>query len=608
MALFDPSHLSHFPTQPGVYLMKNASSEVIYVGKANNLRSRLKQYFSSSGDSRPIVPFLIKQLATIDTIVVSSEKEALLLENTLIKKHQPKFNAVLKDDKTFISLSIDPNQPWPRLQLLRYKGKPAQGPLYFGPYTSAHAARETYDLLTRLFPLRQCSDQELKRRTRPCLLHAIKRCCAPCVNKCTPEEYKIHVDGTISFLKGNNKTLLQSLYTDMETASAALDYERAAALLHKIRQIEHVTRADPVVVQATPYNLDALHLYREGEEIVIAQLLFREGHLVGSETFEFSHVLEEDGELLASFLLQHYLLQSEGPPEILLPISLSQEISAILAEHFKHPIQLACPRRGEKVKFLTLAQDNAKALFTQKKAQKEQKEKILLDLQELLRLNRYPQRIECVDTSNLAGQDPVASLVAFTDGEPDKRRYRLFKLKATPASDDYAAIREVLVRHLTRSKEKNDLPDLMIIDGGKGHLKIALDVLSELDIASCDLIGLAKETSRHDKGLSQEKIYLPEHADPLIVNPRSSLLFFLQSIRDEAHRKAITFNRKQRQQRTLGSRLDDIPGIGKTKKMQLLQHFGSVESLFKASDEELGAVPSITRKDIQQIRKAQKSK
>lgn len=604
MALFDPSRLSHFPTQPGVYLMKNATSQVIYVGKANNLRSRLKQYFSSSGDARPMIPFLIKQLASIDTIVVSSEKEALLLENTLIKKHQPKFNAILKDDKTFISLTIDPRHKWPRLQLIRYKGKPVQGPLYFGPYTSAHAARETYDLLTRLFPLRQCSDQELKRRTRPCLLHAIKRCCAPCVDKCTSDEYQIHVDGTIAFLKGNNKTLLQSLYSDMETASAALDYERAASLLHKIRQIEHVTRADPVVVQATPYNLDALHLYREGEEIVIAQLLFREGHLIGSETFEFSHVLEEDEDLITSFLLQHYLQQSEGPPEILLPMPLSEEITAILAEHFNHPVQLLCPRRGEKVKFLTLAQDNAKALFIQKKAHRAQKEQTLLDLQELLRLNRYPERIECVDTSNLAGQDPVASIVAFTGGEIDKRRYRLFKLKETPASDDYAAIREVLMRHLARSKQKNDLPDLMIIDGGKGHLKIALDVLSELDIASCDLIGLAKETSRHDKGLSQEKIYLAEHTDPLILNPRSSLLFFLQTIRDEAHRKAITFNRKRRQQRTLGSRLDDIPGIGNLKKMQLLQHFGSVESLFQASDEELAKVPSITQKDIRQIRKA----
>ncbi len=608
MPSIDISSLNHFPTQPGVYLMKNASQQVIYVGKAKNLKNRLKQYFSLA-DTRPMIPFLIEQTISIDTIVVSSEKEALLLENTLIKKHQPKFNAILKDDKTFISLMINPSHPWPRLQLVRYKGPPPPEDLCFGPYTSAQAARQIYELLTRLFPLRQCSDQELKRRTRPCLLHAIKRCCAPCVHLCTPAEYTQHVKGTIAFLKGQNKELLQQLYADMESASAALQYEQAASLLHKIRQIEDVIHTQPLVVQRSQTDTDVLHLYRQGEEVVLAQLIFREGQLIGSETFDFSQVLEEDAELISSFLLQHYLAQDKPPPEILIPMPLIElpALQAIFTERFGSPLRISTPQRGNKKKLVDLAKENALALFMQKKDRREQREKMLLDLQDLLCLNRYPRRIECVDTSNIAGREPVASLIALTDGEKDLKRYRLFKLRETSPSDDYAAIKEVLTRHLSKAKQQDDLPDLMMIDGGKGHLHIAMEVFKALDIASVDLISLAKEAGRHDKGLSQEKIYLPEHADPIHLNPRSSLLFLLQTIRDEAHRKAITFHRTRRQKTALSSRLDQIPGIGKTKKIRLLQHFGQIDNIFKATPEALAEVPGITRKDIERIQQSAKN-
>lgn len=609
---FDVSLLEQFPTQPGVYLMKDLSGRVLYVGKANQLKNRIRQYFVPGGDGRPMIPFLIQQIATIDTIIVPSEKEALLLENTLIKKHQPKFNAILKDDKTFISLMINKSHPWPMIRLVRSRVTKENDDLYFGPYTSAYSARQTYDLLTRLFPLRQCSDEELKRRTRPCLLYSIKRCIAPCVGKCTPEEYNIFVEGAVRFLKGQDKEILKELHAAMQKASDSQEYERASAILQAIRQIEHVVQSRALVAKMNGRNSDAIALFRQGEEVMLVQLLFREGKLVGSEHYSFSNILEEDEELLSSFILQHYR-HSEGlPDEILLPIVLkdASPIEDILAKAHREKsiaktpskITLLCPQKGEKRALVGIAEQNAKAMFQKEKDHQDLKEKMLLDLQETLKLNRYPRRIECFDTSNISGTDPVASLVAFTNGEKDGKRGRLFKIKTARVSTDYPAMREVLRRHLIRAKEADDLPDLIIVDGGKGQLNIALDVFKELDIASVDVIALAKEEGRHDRGMTAEKIFLPEHNEPIHLNPRSSLLFLLQRIRDEAHRRAITFHRKRRQKRTLTSALDEVPGIGPIKRKRLLHHFGSVENIRQASEEDLARVQGISKKEIDRLR------
>jgi excinuclease ABC subunit C len=601
---FDLKLLEQFPVQPGVYLMKDSAGTVIYVGKAKHLKNRIKQYFTASGDSRPMIPFLIRQIFQIDTIVVPSEKEALLLENTLIKKHQPKYNAFLKDDKSFISLMINHHHPWPMIRLVRYKGTPKEDGLYFGPYTSAYAARQTYELLCRLFPLRQCSDEELKRRTRPCLLYSIKRCIAPCVNKCTKEEYDSYVDGAIKFLKGQDKEIVKGLTLQMHKASENLEFERAAAILETISQIQHVLSSNTLVVKVNGKNSDALAIYREGEEVMLVQLLFREGKLVGSEHYAFSNILEEDAELLASFILQHYQHQEGLPDEILLPSPLKEAelIAEILTEAHKKKIAILYPQKGEKRALVGIAEQNAAAIFKQEKDHQELKEKMLLDLQETLKLNRYPKRIECFDTSNISGTDPVASLIAFTDAQKDSKRTRLFKIKKAPKGDDYSAMREVLTRHLTRAKESNDLPDLIIVDGGKGQLNIASEVFKALDIASVDLIALAKEEGRHDRGMTEEKIFLTEHHDPIRLNPRSSILFLLQKIRDEAHRKALGFHRDRRTKRTLTSVLDEIPGIGTIKRSRLLRHFGSVEKIKQASDEELKQVQGITTKDIDTLR------
>lgn len=596
--VFDPKQLDFFPMQPGVYLMKDKIGKVIYIGKAKLLKARLKQYFSLS-DTRVMIPLLIAQIAQIDTIVVFSEKEALLLENTLIKQHKPKFNVLLKDDKTFISLHINVDHPWPMLRLMRYKGVMKDHGLYFGPYTSATAAREIYELLNKLFCLRQCSDSELKKRIRPCLLYEMHRCLAPCVGLCTKEQYDQQVQKVIHFLKGKNQDILAELHAQMQQASDNLQFEKAAALLKTLRHLEHVLQSS-----TARYNIestDVIGIYRQADELVLFLLFLRQGKLTGSVHYAFSDVIEDDEELLTSFILQHYQNNKNPPLEILTPLQPTLALTEILKSTCK--IQLIFPRKGEKFSLLKLAQENAKTTFKQEKDEKLLQEKMLLDLQDTLQLNRYPKRIECLDTSHLAGSDSVASVIAFTDGVKDSKYTRLYKVKTSHTGDDYASMQEALLRHLSRAKAADDLPDLIVLDGGKGHLTIALEAFKKLDIASIDLIALAKETSRHDKGMTQEKVYLPYNRDPILLNPRSSLLLLLQKIRDESHRKTIMFHQKRRKKRLISSALDNIPGIGPIKKKRLLTHFGSIERIKKASIQDLLQIKGITKSDVDALQK-----
>lgn len=602
---FNPEILHRFPEEPGVYLMKNQKGDVIYVGKANLLKRRIKQYFAPGRDNRPMIPFLVEEIALIETIVVNSEKEALLLENTLIKKHQPKYNAFLKDDKTFISLMINHQHPWPQIRLIRYRGKPKEKGLYFGPYTSAYAARQTYELLTKLFPLRQCSDEELKRRSRPCLLYGMKRCIAPCVDLCSKEEYGAFVEGAIQFLKGKDQEILDKLYVEMEAASENLEFEKAAALLHTIHQIEHVIKTRQIVQKAGGGDSDSIGLFRQGDEVILMQLFIREGNLVGSEHYSFTRALEEDEELIESFLLQYYGQKKELPQEILLPLSLTNKevLEEILWEAHKKKIILLTPQKGSKKGLVALAKKNAKTTFEQERNEQEIREKMLLDLSETLKLNRYPRRIECFDTSNISGSNLVACLVAFTDGLYDKKRTRYFKIKNIDKPDDYAALHQVLSRRLSRAKAEDDLPDLLLVDGGKGQLNIAISVCKELDIANVDLAAIAKEEGKHMKGMTAERIFIPHQSEPIALNIRSPLLLLLQQIRDATHDKAIGFHRKQRQKRIITSALESIPGIGPIKKKRLLQHFGSLKRIQAATDEEILSVKGVTKKDIEELRK-----
>jgi excinuclease ABC subunit C len=600
---FDPQTLSLYPEEPGVYLMKDAAGHVLYVGKAKNLRVRLKQYFGLSRDPREMVPYLTAQVVTIDTIVALTEKDALILENTLIKKHQPKYNVLLKDDKTFVSLVMTRHK-WPMLRLVRYKGSPKNDGVYFGPYTNALAARQTLDMLSRLFPLRQCSDSELAGRVRPCLLYEIKRCIAPCVNLCTEDDYAKHVESAICLLKGKDKEIFQELEKQMEKAAEDLLFEKAHELKTLIDQIKHVTETKHID-NPDAKDCDALGLYREADAVMIALLMFREGKVVGSEHFSFHFIASNESEILSSFILQHYKYQTSLPKEILVPCEIPEieTLQEIVSEFASHKISIAHPKKGRKQDLIEMAQRNAKALFIREQDVRSLKEKMLLDLAETLQLTRFPRRIECFDTSNIAGTDPVASLVTFVHGEKDKSGTRLFKIKTTEKADDYTAMKEVLRRHFTKAKEKNDFCDLLIVDGGKGQLGLALEIFRDLEIASVDVIAVTKENARHDKGLTQEKVYVPNTPDPILIDPRSPMLFFLQRVRDSAHKQAIDYHRKRRSKRTLSSELDNIPGIGPTKKRHLLKHFGSVKAIKNAAKEELEQVEGLSKKDIETLLK-----
>lgn len=602
---YDRNKLNTFPTAPGVYLMKGSGGAVLYVGKAKSLRTRVRQYFMpNGGDKRPIVPLLAARVEEIETIVVTSEKEALLLESTLIKQHRPVYNALLKDDKSYIGLKINNKHPWPQLELVRYKGKPQADALYFGPYTSALSARSTFDLLNRLFPLRQCSDQEFARRTRPCILYDMKRCLGPCVQRCTKETYKQNVNRTIKFLKGQDKEVVKELYQEMEKASECLNFEEAAHIWHIIRQIEDTLEYQNV---DRPFggDRDALAIYRHGNEVMINQLIFREGKLIGSRHYEFSNIAEEDSELLETFLLQHYEKKTDIPHEILIPQPLdnADAIEDLISQGKSRRAQIRCPQRGDKKGMVAMAFANAEATFKKEKDARAIREKTLLEMQEALHLRHYPCRIECFDNSSIAGTTIVSTMVAFTDGVKDSNRYRKYKIKGISGSDDYGAMREVLHRRYKRAKEENDLPDLVLIDGGKGHLNAALKILTELDIVSIDVIGIAKDEGRHDKGMTTEQIFLPNIKDPILFKKNSLILHLLQQIRDEAHRTALTFHRKSRNKKTLKSALEDIPGIGPAKRKILLTHFGSVKKLLEATSEQLQAVPSLNKTNIEEIKK-----
>lgn len=599
---FDPSKIEKLPSLPGVYLMKDKEGEILYIGKAIHLKQRVRQYFIPGADSRPIIPLLIAKIDHIETIIVNSEKEALLLENTLIKKHKPKYNALLKDDKTYVALKVNNKHPWPTVQLIRYKGKPEPDGLYFGPYTSAHDARTTLDLIHRFFPLRQCSDQELVRRTRPCILYDMKRCIAPCVNKCTKEEYERNVDRTIKFLRGQNKEILKELYDEMALYAEQLQFEEADAILKLIKRIEHTLEGQKVH-KALGGDEDALAIYRQGSDVVLVQLFVRDGKVTGARHHNFTNIAEDDSELLISFILQHYESASSLPAEILLPLPIADAdiVSEILSTNKAKKVTVFMPQRGDKKSLVEMAFLNAEATFKREKDLNAIREKTLLEMQEVLHLNQYPKRIECFDNSNISGSHPVAALVTFTEGIKDTKGYRKYKIQTVETPNDYATMYEVLMRRYQRAKEENTLPDLVIVDGGKGHLNIALRVFSELNVITVNVIAVAKEQGRHDKGMSAEQVFLPNIRDPIPLKRHSSVLFLLQQIRDEAHRFAITFHRQRRNKLTLKSDLEEIPGIGPIKKKGLLRHFGSLKKLKEATREDLEKVKGLSKANIESL-------
>lgn len=599
MQRFPMERIKSYPEVPGVYLMKGKDGAFLYIGKAKNLKSRIKQYFSPGGDGRWIAPFLQAQVLEVETVVTLTEKEALLLECNLIKKHQPKFNALLKDDKTYTALKINIRHSWPMLSLVRYKGKLRDDALYFGPYTSAYAARATLDFLQKIFPMRQCSDQELISRKRPCILYGIKRCSAPCVGLVSKERYDGYVDACVKFLKGQSSEVLEILKKGIEEASAGLNFERAKELYDLLLNVEKTLQPQSVD-KVSGVTAEVLAIFRKGDEVVLSQLTFDHGRLSSYRHHNFSRILESDEELLESFIVQQYAGKMNLPKLILIPERLENQ--KIIEEIFEGKVSLAVPERGEKRALVEMAIKNAEAAFHQKKDKIEIQEKALLQIQEKFHLQRYPEKIECLDTSHLSGREAVSAIVAFKNGEPFKEDYRRYKLKNTDSADDYGAIKEVLFRRF----EKECLPDLLVIDGGKGHLNMALKVLKEMNIITVDVISMAKEKGRHDRGATQEQVFIENVKDPILLPAYAPALFLLQRIRDEAHRFAIGYQKKRRSITTIRSQLSSIFGIGPVKQKSLLQKFGSVKGIVKASDEDLLSVPGITQNNIKALREGLK--
>jgi excinuclease ABC subunit C len=589
--------LSLLPTSPGVYLFKDKGGEVIYVGKAKNLRARVRQY-ARGGDGRVQITFLLSQLADVEVLITNSEKEALLLENTLIKQYWPRYNIRLKDDKSYWHVKVTTHEAWPRLFLTRQVIK--DGGKYLGPFHSSAAVQETLEVIRKVFPLRTCSDAVFRNRTRPCLEYQIKRCLGPCTLSVDPADYQRQLKGALLLLEGKNSELVDQLTTRMQEAAEALRFEEAARLRDQIRAITQ-TGEKQQVAMPLGHDQDVIGMYREGGFVEIQVLLVRGGKLVGNTGYSFDDNEFPDEEVLAELLTQFYQGERFIPDEILLPVVLEDADTReeLLSERKGKKVAIFHPQRGDKVRLMEMAQENARQSFIEKRRGVEQKEKTLDSLRRALYLRNAPKRIECFDISNIQGNLAVGSMVVFDEGEPEKNRYRRFRIKTVEGADDFRMMYEVLTRRYRRALEENDLPDLLMVDGGKGQLGVAIEVFRELNITEVDLIGLAKMRTERDPFAeevehSSERIFLPGRKNPVVLRSNSTALFLLQRVRDEAHRFAITYHRQLRAKERLSSPLDAIPGVGPMRRKALLRHFGSLKRVRTATIEELTQISGIT--------------
>lgn len=643
--------LEALPVQPGVYLFKDAKGTVVYVGKAKSLRSRVRSYFQASGsDARYFIPILQRTVGDLETIVTATEKEAAILENTLIKEYDPRYNVKLRDDKDFLCLRLDVAHEWPRLTVVRRrsvstsKGGPSgeegrpDGARYFGPYHSATSARRTLHLVNKHFQLRTCSDVELASRKRPCLQYQIKRCPAPCVYEVDRAWYVEQVGLVGKFLDGRHDELSRELRTRMQESALAMRYELAAVYRDQLRAIESV-REEQHAVSIDEADRDVVGIYREADLVEIALLYVRGGKLAEVATFSTKQAEIPDEEILAAFLTHNY----EGsltaiPPEIIVPVEPEAlvGIEEWIADQAHHKVHVIHPKRGARVDLLALATENAKHAFREKRRQNDDVDERLAQLQERLRLPTLPRRIEGCDISHLGGGDTVGAVVAMKDGLPDKKRYRTFHVRGTGTAlrggDDYGAMYEVLARRFrrslgtsapgpgkagepeptlsaanadaTRERIEWDLPDLFVVDGGRGQLGVALAAARDLGLHSLPIVGLAKEKENVAGDTLVDRVYLPGQKNPIPLKSHSASLFFLARLRDEAHRFSNRARERLGKARRLRSELDDIRGIGPVTKKALLAHLGTVAAIKKASLAELAAVPGITEKHIAALRKA----
>ena len=589
--------LEALPTRPGVYLLRDPHGKVIYVGKAKSLRQRVRCYFRG-GDERVQVPFLVNKVATFETLVTANEKEALILENNLIKQYKPRYNIRLKDDKSYVSVKIDDRHPWPRLWVTRKLAK--DGSRYLGPFSSAWSVRETLDTIRKIFPLRNCSDTVFRNRSRPCIEYQIKRCPAPCCLEVDAEEYGGNLTRTVELLEGKNQQLVRALTVRMQAASAALRFEEAGRLRDQLRAIETTVQRQQAVAH-WGRDQDVFGLYREGGFVEIQVLFVRAGKLTGNQAYTFDDLELPDDEILAAVLTQFYQGDRPIPDAVVLPLALEDaEVRAeYLGERRGRQVEVMAPQRGSRLRLVEMAAENARHSYAERRDQGAQRERMVEELRRRLHLQNAPKRIECFDISNIQGNLTVASMVTFDEGEPCTARYRRYRIRTVAGSDDFASMYEVLDRRYRRAKDEQDFPDLLMVDGGKGQLNVAVTVLRELGIEGVDVIGIAKMRVERDAratevARSDERVFLPARKNPVVLRRNSTALFLLQRVRDEAHRFAITYHRELRRRERLHSGLEDIAGVGPGRRRVLLRHFGSLKRLRAASLAEIAAVPGIS--------------
>ncbi len=599
------------PEKPGVYLMKDVSDKIIYVGKASVLRNRLRSYFGSPAGLSTKIRRLVSQITDFEFIVTDTEAEALILENTLIKRYRPKFNARLKDDKTYPFLKIDLSEEFPRVYITRQVAD--DGARYFGPFASAGSVRQAMDLVKKLFPYRSCTKTITGKDPRPCLEYFINRCVAPCSGHSNKEEYERVIQQVIMFMEGDTESVTRELTYKMDDSSSKLEYERAAVLRDQIKSIERVAEEQRIKVDSNPIgDTDLIAIAQGTDETWIEVFFVRHGKLIGRDHF-FMEGTQDDpvGLILGQFIKQFYETSVVIPPSLLIqhPLEEHQLIQDWLRDKRGGSVKITCPQRGSNRKLLDVVVENANQGLAQHRVKWLNNPDVINqamdELQEHLSLPSLPSRMECYDISHIQGTNVVGSMVVFQDGKPKTAHYRRFKIKTVDGVDDYASMQEMLRRRLKRlsdvrsqrAKNPDDngisitdgwsiVPDLVIIDGGKGHLSAALEVFLELGLDDIPLAALAKEN---------EEIFVPYTSDPIILPRNSQSLYLVQRIRDEAHRFAITYHRNLRSKGSLRSSIDLVTGIGPKRKRMLLRRFGSIQGIKEAPVDEIAAVPGLTR-------------
>ena len=581
--------LSIVPSSTGIYIMKGPRERPIYVGKAKNLRARLRSYFQESSglDTRKSV--MMREIRDFSYIVTANELEALVLEANFIKRFKPKYNIILRDDKNYPYLKLAVNEEWPRLEVVRRIAR--DGSIHFGPYVPTGIMWETLAFVRHNFPIRTCR-HKLDRPMRPCVQYQMGRCLAPCTGELSRDKYMEAVNEVKLFLQGQRKELLENLHKRMERLSDELKFEEAANIRDRLRVIEKAWGKQRVVAPELG-DMDAIGLYREKQEAVVFILFIRNGMIIGQRDFFLKRLKDAgDDEVLRSFIEQFYSKEILPPPAIILPVQAELHTQRLwLSEKRGETVKLSIPKTEKEFNVLRMASDNAAIAFRRHK--EERVDETLLDLKNLLNLKALPVRIEAIDVSNISGSEAVGALVVWKDRSFLKDDYRLFKIKTVEGIDDFAMIGEVVGRYFKKKLESaggEDLPQLLVIDGGRGQLDAALRAMSVFGL-SMDVIGLAKER----KG-QPERVYLPAKTTPIPLAPEAASTHLLQRIRDEAHRFAITYHKKLRAKRTLESPLSKIPGIGKAKRLSLLKRFSSLDAIRKATMEELLEVKGINKK------------